>query len=96
MKNEDIIKMFDDLCRIVLKAIEVEQKTYSFRIPKIGASNGDIIKAMFPNSEVIEVRYFDEIDSHYKVNFGEINGNQSIVNFKADWWDAPYEGEIKE
>jgi len=64
-------------------------------IPK-NATNGDMIKAMFPDAEVVEVKYFDGIVSHYQVNFGKINGNQNIVNFKSDWWNAPYkENEVK-
>ncbi len=64
-------------------------------IPK-NATNGEAIKAMFPDAEVVEVKYFDGVVSHYQVNFGKINGNQNIVNFKSDWWNAPYkESEVK-
>lgn len=54
------------------------------------ATNGNLFMTMFPNAEVVEVKYFDGIVSHYQVNLGKINGNQNIVNFKSDWWDAPY------
>lgn len=64
-------------------------------IPK-GATNGDTIKAMFPDAEVVEVKYYDGIVSHYQVDFGEVNGNQNIVNFKADLWNAPYKKGAEE
>lgn len=60
------------------------------------ATNGNMFMTMFPDAEVVEVKYFDRIVSHYKVSFGKINGNQNIVNFKSDWWDAPFKVEGKE
>lgn len=60
------------------------------------ATNGEVIMAMFPDAEVVEVKYYDGIVSHYQVDFGEVNGNQNIVNFKADLWNAPYKKGTEE
>lgn len=54
-------------------------------IPK-GATNGDMVKAMFPNYE--ETRMCGEV--RY--------GSREYVNLEfvidEDWWDAPYKGGI--
>ncbi len=57
-------------------------------IPK-ESTNDDVIKALFPNAKVKELRYFDGVISHYEVNFGEEN-NKAITTYMPTWWDAPY------
>lgn len=50
-------------------------------------TNGDVIKAMFPNGEV-----YNEETSCVTVKF---NGNE-YVDFYADWWNAPYKNGSEE
>lgn len=60
-----------------------------FYIPK-GATNGDMIKAMFPNIEIEGI--------------GGLEGLQCIAvsiglgtsYFALDWWNAPYMKEVEE
>jgi len=56
-----------------------------------GATNGDMIKAMFPNAEIKR---------------GDKNENRNIVyvwidnlcigSFRLDWWNTPYKKEVEE
>ncbi len=51
-------------------------------IPK-GATNGDMIKAIFPNVEI----YTDVINEIVDI---EICEDSSELRCSVDWWDAPY------
>lgn len=44
------------------------------------ATNGDVIKAIFPKREVIEH------DTYIEVAWGE-----GMDEFDKDWWNSPYE-----
>jgi len=53
-----------------------------------GATNGDMIKAMFPQWDLRE-----EIGYEYKL-FGETHKFEGLVD--EDWWNAPYKKEVEE
>ncbi len=48
-------------------------------------TNGDVIKALFPNVAICEVNPI-EMDAHIG------NGVHFVTQFDKDWWDAPYGG----
>ena len=54
------------------------------------ATNGDVIKAMFPNLEVKTFRedsvYSDEVRS----SLPTVNGYYTWHSFDKDWWNAKY------
>ena len=54
-------------------------------LPK-NITNGDVIRLLFPNVPVEEYRYFDGIIGGYSL----IIGAGTIINIKADIWNAPY------
>ena len=54
-------------------------------IPK-GATNGDMIKAMFPN---IRIENFGKA----LIIFGMASEGDMYVCFDLDWWNAPYKRE---
>jgi hypothetical protein len=54
-----------------------------------GATNGDMIKAMFPNA-IIEI---NELGSMVHVKY---NNHTCWVNYELDWWNAPYKKEAEE
>lgn len=62
-------------------------------IPR-GATNGNIIKAMFPNEVFKEISEY--IEGQQVVS---IFGKKSCMCFDVDWWNAPYkrgnENEVK-
>lgn len=51
------------------------------------ATNGDVIKAMFP---YIEIK--DNCDMYYSVNIENLSTDKGLntVGFRKDWWNAPY------
>ena len=77
--RNDIVNTFDTdismMCSDVLKVLE-----NCIEIPN-GATNGDMIKAMFPSSEVREI--MDDL-VHYTLD-GYVG-----AYIPKDWWDAPY------
>ncbi len=64
-----------------IKALEQEPKTVS--IPK-GATNGDVIKALFPSVEV------KEKNNGYEVYVGI---GTACQYFNYQWWNSLYESE---
>ena len=50
-------------------------------VPK-GATNGDMIKAMFPNTEFK--------NDHDFTIWGYINNGDCVARYGIDWWNAPY------
>ena len=63
------------------KRIAIEALINAIPIPE-GATNGDMIKAMFPNISIYEH------GSTYSVN--------NEYNFNSTWWNKPYNAESKE
>ena len=68
--------------RTITGALEtISQTLLSIPIPK-NATNGDVIKAMFPNISIYEH------GSTYSVN--------NEYNFNSTWWNKPYKAESEE
>jgi hypothetical protein len=55
-------------------------------------TNGDMIKAMFPDIEFIETVYVCGIP-YVRVRF---NGMHEVKIFDLDWLNAPYKKEVEE
>lgn len=53
------------------------------------STNGDMIKAMFPSIEIIDLPRFKEV--YTGIPFGKLIG--ANIDCMRDWWDAPYERE---
>ena len=53
-----------------------------------GATNGDVMKAIFPNAELEVVQYGSFSD--YWLKFEEAD-----YRFHSEWWDAPYDMKRK-
>lgn len=52
-----------------------------------GATNGDMIKAMFPNAEIDYHEKSDLVDSYVTVF---IKGCDTCQDYSYDWWNEPY------
>lgn len=57
-----------------------------------GATNGDVIKAMFPNCEQKENIH----NGYFEMYFDNDLKNASYMRVSKDWWNAPYKKEVKE
>ena len=53
-------------------------------IPK-GATNGDMIKAMFPNIKIHEHEKTDICDAYIQIDIWDFS-----IYVSKDWWNAPY------
>ena len=81
--DTDISMMCIDVLRVLKNCIEIPDN----------ATNGDIIKAMFPNIEPEVVEYIKYIGES-KVHGKEVVLETSI-RFELDWWNAPYRRETE-
>ncbi len=82
--SDNLISINDVLDVIrALPPVTPRQEPKTVSIPK-GATNGDVIKAMFPWVEV------KEKNNGYEVYFGIGTASQY---FNYQWWNAPYEIE---
>ena len=62
----------------------------SIPIPE-GATNGDMIKAMFPKHEI---ELLLSIGGNNKSWYGvTLEGNTEGLVFESNWWNAPYKRE---
>lgn len=61
-------------------------------IPK-NATNGDMIKAMFPNAKINEIK--GTFDKKTLLGYRTWLGGRS-QDFLSDWWNEPYKKEVEE
>lgn len=74
-------KMIKAFSELFIKKINDTPTVNAIVIPE-GATNGDMIMALFPNASV------------YEQNGGSTYSVNNEYNFNATWWDTPYkEGE---
>lgn len=57
-----------------------------------GATNGDMIKAMFPNAQIDYHEKSDLVDDYVTVF---IKGCDTCQDYSYDWWNALYMKEVK-
>lgn len=67
--------------------IKHESKPYLMIPLPNGATNGDVIKALFPDIEIYDSKVMESI--YTGIPFGEYIG--ANVDCMRDWWNAPYE-----
>ena len=51
------------------------------------ATNGDMIKAMFPNIKIHEHEKTDICDAYIQIDIWDFS-----ICVSKDWWNAPYKG----
>lgn len=54
------------------------------------ATNGDMVKAMFPNTSVCNTFPSLNNDEVYYIFISETNGATNEMRVMKSWWDAPY------
>ena len=88
--RNDIVNTFDTdisiMCSDVLKVLK-----NCIEIPD-GATNGDVIKAMFPDAEIKEIR--GTLDGSL-LGYRTWLGGRS-QDFLLDWWNAPFRSRGEE
>lgn len=81
--ESDLIKAYDDVS-MEFEVLNKQPTVKAIIIPE-GATNGDMIEAMFPNAQVTRENdtyiYVENIDSYLPLEI-----------FKP-WWNAPYKAE---
>lgn len=72
----------------IIKASERELKT--ILVPD-NATNGDMIKALFPNITVV-----DNCWGFYSVDLEDLSEDRALnsVGLRKEWWNAPYKSEV--
>ena len=55
-----------------------------------GATNGDMIKAMFPNCKDWKARFEDNDGEVYEVHFVQLPNSMTVNKYEESWWNAPY------
>ena len=53
-----------------------------------GATNGDVIKAMFPNIEADEIK--TNTGGYIEVKYLDTTDKRDATAFRKSWWNAPY------
>lgn len=66
---------------------EIEPIADVIEIPK-NATNGDVIKAMFPNIEADEIK--TDTGGYIEVKYLDTTDKCDATAFRKNWWNAPY------
>ena len=67
-----------------MKVLDMQETVNAVVIPK-GATNGDMIKALFPDWKIEHIRKMSGMN-RYECNINTINR----ISFYDDWWNAEY------
>lgn len=59
-------------------------------------TNGDVIKAMFPNARVSEIFPSFNDDEVYYILIEKLKGATNGMRVMKSWWNAPYMKEVEE
>ena len=78
--RKDLLSAYDDVS-IELEVLDRQPLISAIPIPE-GATNGDMIKAMFPNAEYRK----DILGNVFVVSDAQLG----YIAFRECWWDAPY------
>ena len=76
---------------IIINLVEDAHTVNAFVIPE-GATNRDVIKAMFPNCEIVFYNACGCWDDHYSISIGE-DVTKCGISCDVDWLDSPYRKE---
>ncbi len=60
-----------------------------------GATNGDVVKVMFPNARVVEIYPSFNGDEVYYVLIKKFNGITNEMRVLKSWWNEPYKKSEK-
>ena len=67
--------------------MEIYPPVNLIEIPK-GATNGDMMKVMFPNIEADEIK--TDTGGYIEVKYLDTTDKCDATAFRKDWWNAPY------
>ena len=67
-----------------MKMLDMQETVNAVVIPK-GATNGDMIKALFPEWKIEHIRKMSGVN-RYECNIDTINR----ISFYDDWWNTEY------
>lgn len=77
--RKDLLNAYDDVS-MEFDVLDSQLTVNAIPIPD-GATNGDMIMAMFPN-----------VEANVFVKEVGVKGLDTYSTFTKKWWDAPYEG----
>lgn len=70
--------------------IENAETVQAIPIPQ-NATNGNILKIVFPNIEADEIK--TDTGGYIEVKYLDTTDKCDATAFRKNWWDAPYKGE---
>lgn len=95
-KNKELKKMRsatpEEVKSVNAYVDNISQNVLTIPIPT-NATNGDVIKAMFPNIDFTEMAF--TVHASTKVTSNGVKGGISY-DFWKEWWDAPYKAESED
>lgn len=87
---KDLLYAYDDVS-MELDVLDRQPSINAIPIPE-NATNGDVIKALFPNCEQKEPMY----NGYFEKYFDNDLENASYMRVSKDWWNLPYKKEVEE
>jgi len=84
--RKDLLSAYDDIS-MEFEVLDNQPMVDAIIIPD-GATNGDMIKEMFPNAEYGK----DELGNMFVISSAQLG----YIAFRECWWNAPYKGNLSE
>lgn len=82
----DIPAMCSDVLSVIKNCIEIPE----------GATNGYVVKTVFPDARVSEIIPIANGDEIYYVTIEKVAGITNEMRVTKSWWDAPFKTDKKE
>lgn len=100
-----ILEIPDEEVEIINRNGFNKDGTFSFKLNEVvkqairngvilpdNATNGDVIKAMFPNCKDWKAKLEDNDGEVYEVHFVQLPNSLTVNKYEESWWNAPYKG----
>jgi hypothetical protein len=84
--QKELLSAYDDVS-MEFEVLDRQPLVSAIPIPR-GATNGDMIKAMFPNAEYKE----DVLGNVFVISSAQLG----YIAFRECWWNTPYKKEVEE
>lgn len=82
----NISEMCTDILNVLKNCIEIPE----------GATNGDVVKAIFPNARVSQIIPMVNGDEVYYVTIEKVAGFTNEMRVTRSWWYASFKTEVHE
>lgn len=92
--RKNLLAAYDDVS-MEFDVLDSQPTINAIPIPE-GATNGDMIKAMFPKCQDRKARFEEDDGEVYEVHFVHLWDSMAVNKYDENWWNSPYKRQVVE